>query len=122
MNLTRPKLEKTTFKSLAIVQKCLIIYQGYLATLSPTADHPLPIQIESKVYIHNYMNQLFYLSPFLARDAGGQVDISTTTEKMCNRLHQLVKDAAGQETVCQSSDGTLVKGTFEGLTCDEVYV
>ena len=48
------------------------------------------------------------------------MEISTTTENTYNWLHQLVKDALGRETICRSPDGTLVKGTFEGLTCDEV--
>ena len=69
--------------------------------------------------LHTCMNQLFFLSLFLARDTGGQVDISTTTENTYNWQHQLVKDAVGRETVCQSPDGTLIKRTFEGLTCDE---
>ena len=48
------------------------------------------------------------------------MDISTTTKNTYNWLRQLVKDALDKETICRSPDGTLVKGTFKGLTCEEV--
>ena len=49
---------------------------------------------------------------------GAQPDVGSTTENVYNWLNDVVQNVVHQDTVSKSSDGTLVDGHFEGLTCN----